>query len=239
MYHQTRGIVLHTIKYSETSVIARIYTDKFGLLSFIVKGVRSAKSKNKASLMQPLTMLDMQVNYRESRGLQFIKEFTRDYNYTSIPFDTVKSTIALFLLEVIIKSVREHEPNEELFEFIYAAIQELDKNEKVNPDFHLLFLTHLSTYLGFMPHENFSETNCHFEMREGLFVAYHTGPFVLNKQESELVHLLTQNSVFNLSAVTKNRAERSAMLKCLLKFYQLHLENFSLKSPEVLEAVLG
>lgn len=239
MYHQTRGIVLHTIKYSETSVIARIYTEKFGLLSFIVKGVRSSKSKNKASLMQPLTMLDMQVNYRENRGLQFIKEFHRDYNYESVPFDTVKSAIALFVLEVIIKSVREHEPNDELFEFIYAAIQELDKTEKVNPDFHLLFMVHLSTYLGFMPHENFTETTCHFEMREGVYVSYSQGPYVLDKKESSIIYRLTLNSVFNSTPVTQTRAERISMLKCLLKFYQLHLENFNLKSPEVLEAVLG
>src|SRR5690349_2690466 len=104
MYLKTRGIVLHTVKYSETSVISKIYTEKLGLQSYIVKGVRSAKSKSKAALLQPLTLLEMEVSHRENKQLQFIKEYTRAHNYQSIPFHVLKSTIALFLLEVISKS---------------------------------------------------------------------------------------------------------------------------------------
>src|ERR1700750_1569339 len=115
MYFKTRAIVLHTIKYSETSVIAKIYTERFGLVSYIVKGVRSAKSKSKASLLQPLTLLEMEVSPRETKQFQFIKEFRRAYNYRAIPFDIMRSSVALFLLEVISKSIREHEENTEMF----------------------------------------------------------------------------------------------------------------------------
>src|SRR5688572_1524935 len=104
MFTKTRGLVLHTIKYSETSVISKIYTERLGLQSYIVKGVRSARSKGKAALLQPLTLLDMEVSQRENKNLQFIKEYRRAYSYQSIPFDTLKATIALFLLEVISKS---------------------------------------------------------------------------------------------------------------------------------------
>ena len=83
MYTKTRGIVLHTVKYSETSVIAKIYTERFGLVSYIIKGVRSVKSKTKASLLRPLTLLEMEVANRENKQLQFIKEFRRAYNYRS------------------------------------------------------------------------------------------------------------------------------------------------------------
>ncbi|MCW5906731.1 MAG: DNA repair protein RecO [Chitinophagales bacterium] len=239
MYHKTRGIVLHCIKYSETSVIAKIYTDKFGLLSFMVKGVRSSKSKAKASLMQPLTMLDMEMAYRENRGLQFIREFRRDYNYESLPFDTLKSTIAIFMLEVIAKSIREHEPNSELFDFIYAALHRLDKTAKVSADFHLLFMLHLSRYLGFAPHDNYSETNCYFEMQEGVFTdSFSSNATLLDKKSAEQIYALLGTSLFEEHTSLLSRTERKQMLTNLLKFYQLHLENFQLKSPEVLEAVL-
>lgn len=239
MYHKTRGIVLHCIKYSETSVIARIYTEKFGLLSFMVKGVRSSKSKAKASMMQPLTMLNLEVAYRENRGLQFIKEFRRDYNYESLPFDTLKSTIAIFLLEVIVKSIREHEPNEEMFEFLYATLDQLDKAKKVNPDFHLLFMLHFSRYLGFAPHNNYSDTNCYFEMQEGVFVdSFTTSNTLLDKNNTEQIYRLITTSLFEECSSLLSRTERKQMLTNVLKFYQLHLENFQLKSPDVLEAVL-
>lgn len=239
MYHKTRGIVLHCIKYSETSVIARIYTDKFGLLSFMVKGVRSPKSKAKASLMQPLTMLKIEITYRENRGLQFIREFRRDYSYESLPFDTLKSTIAIFILEVIAKSIREHEPNHELFDFIYAVLHYLDKTPKVSADFHLLFMLHLSHYLGFAPHNNYSETNCYFEMREGVFTSSLTNSTtLLDKKSAEQIYALLRTSLFEEHTSLLSKADRKQMLSNLIKFYQLHLENFQLKSPEVLEAVL-
>ena len=170
MDHKTRGIILHTIKYSESSVIAKIYTEKFGLLSFLVKGVRASKSKNKASMMQPLTLLDMEISYRETRGLQYIKEYSRAYNYTSVPFDTLKSAIAMLLLEVITKSIREHEPNDEMFEFVYESFVALDVDAHLNPDFHLLFLLSFARFLGFAPHNNYGEGNRYFEMQEGFFV---------------------------------------------------------------------
>src|SRR5271154_1725059 len=132
MYIKTKGIVLHTVKFSETSVITKIYTEKLGLVSYIVKGVRSAKSKAKAALLQPLTLLEMEVSHRENKQLQFIKEYHRAYNYQSIPFDTLKSVIALFMLEVISKSIKEHEQNDEMFEFIYESLCTLDRSEKMN-----------------------------------------------------------------------------------------------------------
>ncbi|MFN8285174.1 MAG: DNA repair protein RecO [Chitinophagales bacterium] len=237
MYHKTKGIVLHTIKYSETSVIAKIYTEGFGLLSFIVKGVRSTKSKNKASLLQPLTILDMEISHRENKGLQFIKEFRRFYNYSSLPFDTLKSAIALFLLEVISKAIREHETNEEMFVFIEDSLIALDKELKLNPDFHLVFLVNFARHLGFMPHDNFNEDRCYFEMRESVFVNV-SGPTTLNKSESRIVNELLTANLFTPLKTKLTRAERKQMLAHLIKYYQWHIENFSLKSPEVLEEIL-
>lgn len=239
MYHTTRGIVLHCIKYSETSVIAKIYTEKLGLQSYMVKGVRAAKSKSKAAMLQPLTLLEMEVSHRENKGLQYIKEFRRAFIYQSIPFDTLKSTISFFLLEVISKTIREHEPNDELFEFLYESLCALDNAEKLNPDFHLVFLLQLSRYLGFAPHTNFSEQNCFFEMSEGVFIKQQSTLNVMDKKESALLNNLLEMNLFENAPQKISRLERKQMMKNLLLYYQLHLENFSLKSPEILEEILG
>ncbi len=238
MYHKTRGIVLHTIKYSETSVIAKVYTEKLGLQSYMVKGVRAAKSKSKAAMLQPLTLLDMEVSHRENKGLQYIKEFQRAFIYQSIPFDTIKSTIAFFLLEVISKTIHGHEPQEDLFEFLYDSLCALDQTEKVNPNFHLIFLLHFSRYLGFAPHGNYSDENCFFEMSEGVFIPQQSMQNVMNKKESALLSDLLELNLFEPATLSINRLERKQMMKNLLKYYQFHLENFSLKSPDILEEIL-
>jgi DNA repair protein RecO (recombination protein O) len=239
MYLKTKGIVLHTVKYSETSVIAKIYTEKLGLVSYMVKGVRSAKSKAKAALLQPLTLLHMEVSHRENKQLQFIKEFRRDYTYQSIPFNMPKSAIALFLLEVISKSIREHEENIEMFEFIYDSLCALDKSEKLNPDFHLLFLIHFTRYLGFGPHGNFSDATCYFELSEGIFTANGSQPRTLDKRESELLQTFLVTNKFEGATLRITRLERQQMMKHLVRYYQLHIENFALKSPEILEELFN
>lgn len=239
MNQKSRGIVLHCIKYSETSVIAKIYTDNFGLLSFIVKGVRSAKSKAKASLLQPLTILDLEFQYRENKPLLFIKEFKRHYTYLSLPFNTIKSSVALFMLEVLNKTVREHEANDEMFDFIYDTLHNMDSCEKLNPDFHLLFLIQLSRYLGFAPHENYSTQNCFFEMQEGYFTNNSFGPTTLDKSDSEMLNKLIACNVFSATPTLSSRLDRNNLLQHLLKYYQFHIEHFNLKSPEILQEILS
>lgn len=239
MQVKTKGIVLQAIKYSETSVIAKIYTEKLGLVSYIVKGVRSAKSTSKAALLQPLTLLEMEVSHRENKQLQFIKEFRRDYVYRSIPFDTLKSTIAIFLLELISKSIREQEQNSEMFEFIYEALRMLDMSDPLNPDFHLLFLVHFTRHLGFVPHGNYSEQNAFFEMTEGVFIPQQSEMNVMSKNESKLLSDLISANMFAPTPLKITRQERKQMMTNLIRYYQLHLENFSLRSPEILEEILG
>ena len=238
MFYTTRGIVLQAIKYSETSVIVKIYTEKLGLQSYLVKGVRSIKSKSKAAMLQPLTLLQMEVSHRENKQLQYIKEFSRSFIYQSIPFDTLKSTISFFLLEVISKSIQEHEPNEDLFEFIYHSLCHLDEQEELNPDYHLLFMVNLARHLGFAPHENYTDTNCFFEMSEGFFTSKPSTFNTMNKEESNLLRQLLNANMFASKAIKILRTERKKMLQNLIKYYQLHLENFNLRSPEILEVIL-
>lgn len=237
MYQKSRGIVLHTTRYSETSVIARIYTEGFGLLSFIVKGVRSSRSKTKASLLQPLTVLDLEFLHRENKSLLFIKEFKRHYTYQSLPFDVLKTSVAMFMLEVINKSIREQDTNTELFEFLLAALYQLDEIPRLHPDFHLLFMVQLSRHLGFGPSENYNSTNCYFEMSEGVFTHRSQGPYILSKEESILMNILMQTNLYNNNREAMHRVARKHMLLQLIKYYQLHLENFTLKSPDVLETL--
>lgn len=236
---KTRGIVLHTTKYSETSVIAKIYTEKLGLLSFIVKGVRTARAKAKASMLQPLTLLNLELQYRENKQLQFIKEFSRAYSYQTIPFDVLKSTVALLLLEVITKAIREHEENLEMFDFIYESFCLLDKTEKLNPDFHLIFLMQFTRHLGFLPHNNHSVLSPYFELTEGVFVQSNEGANILPIAESELFNTLINATVFRIRQLKIGKEERRLLLKSLIRYYQLHLENFNLRSPEILGELLS
>src|SRR4051812_25488846 len=103
MLHKTTGIILHTVKYSETSLIVKIYTRNYGLQSYIISGTRSKKSKNKASLFQPLTLVDLIVSNSAKEGLHRISEINILHSYNAIPYQIIKSSISVFINEILYK----------------------------------------------------------------------------------------------------------------------------------------
>jgi DNA repair protein RecO (recombination protein O) len=126
MLHKTRGIVFRIIRYSDTSIIANIYTESFGLRSYLVNGVHGKKAKIKASLFQPLALVEMNVTNREKSTMHRINDVMPVHTWTSIPYDIRKSSVLMFINEMLYKSVREEEANPALFEFISHAVQILD-----------------------------------------------------------------------------------------------------------------
>ena len=155
MLQQTQGIVFKTFKYSETSLIVRIYTEKLGMQSYMVNRVRHKQAKIKPALLQSLSILDMEVYHRQNKKIQRIKELKLAYIFSAIPFDTVRSSIALFITEILYKTVKEEEANAVQFEFLLSFIQYLDLTKLPIGNLHLWFMLHWSAFLGFLPQNNF------------------------------------------------------------------------------------
>ena len=151
MLHKTRGIVFKTTDYAESSVIVQIFTEKFGLQSYLINGIKRPKSKIKLNSLQPLHLLDMVVYHKSSGNIQRVSELRHQPVFLSIPYDIVKSSVTMFLNEVLYKSFRQHEPDEVLFEFLFNAIEILDRISKGISNFHLYFLLRLTRFIGFYP----------------------------------------------------------------------------------------
>lgn len=149
MLHKTPGIVFRFTKFGDTSIIVNIFTETFGLQSYIVNGVRSASAKGKIALYQPLTLLDMVVYYKENTQVKRMKEVKCLHQYHSLHIDVKKSTIAMFLAELLNKAVKDESHAQELYAFISGSLITLDDAEKDYENFHLVFLVKLSRFLGF------------------------------------------------------------------------------------------
>jgi DNA repair protein RecO (recombination protein O) len=232
MIYKTRGIVFRTVKYSESSVICKIYTEKFGLRSYIINSVRSAKAKTKAALLQPMSLLEMDVYHHEQRNLNRIKELRLFCSFNKIWFYPLKSSVGMFMMEVLNKSIHEEEVNEKMFDFITNKLIETDECEEISNDFLLKFLLQLSLLLGFFP--NGKHSTPVFDLMEGNFVAdssnhqHYISP-VLAQQFSDLLH----KEKTEFTATTRRN-----LMRALLEYYQLHVPNFTkLKSLAVLEEV--
>lgn len=224
--YKARGVVLHTVKYGESSSIVYLLTDVLGRQSYMVQGVRGGRSRsNKTALFQP--MFRVEFEGVETRGAQLhrMKDLVVREPYASIPFDIRKSTISLFMAEVLYRLVRESEPNSPLFDFVSAAAAALDRLDEGVPNFHLWFLVRLSSYLGFYPGNEYLPGHC-FDVREGLFVA--NAPqhgMILSRANAMLLSRLMGCEVEKLPSIAMSRAQRFDFLSGLLTYFGHHFDS--------------
>lgn len=229
MLKKTKGIVLSTIRYKETSIIVKVFTRELGLKSYLVNGVRVQGNKSKIALYQPLTLLDMVVYHKENTGLNRVSEVRLYRANQLIPFDFSRTGIALFMTEVTSKSIYENYQNESLFDFLENSVIQLDSKETKLAQFPLVFLIEKAKFLGFAPGEAIGFLS---ESRSQPF-----SPTEFSRAE-EYLGLLMQGSYTAPAIIDKKL--RKKLLDHLLAFYTHHLDNpGNWKSLSILRQISG
>lgn len=217
MLHKTRGIVFRFIKFRETSIIVTIFTEQFGLQSYIVNGVRSKSAKNKIALYQPLTLLNLVVYHREHANIERIKEISCFHPYQSLTADVKKSTMAMFITELINRTVKEESHAQEVFAFLADSMIAIDSLQSSYENSHLIFMIRLSRYLGFGVHH----------VNEVL------GGRITSEENEKLLTELIAADYYDYVPLTNQ--QRREILDLLLNFYADHMVNFGeIKSVQVL-----
>ena len=240
MLINTRGIVIRNVKYSDSSVISKMYTRRLGMQTYIIQSIHSPKANIKPSLLQPMTILDLVAYHNKLKDMHRLKEAKASPVLDNLPFDVVKSSVGLFMSELIYKSVKEEELNEPLYDFIEECILYLDSSGTNEPLLPLYFMLGLSVFLGFPPQDNMSEDRNYFDLKEGVFVekenfALDTIPPPHAQYLASLMNCTLQD--INLQSIPK--ASRQILMDKLITFYGYHLAGFNgLKSLSVLTSTL-
>jgi DNA repair protein RecO (recombination protein O) len=241
MLHKTRGIVFKTTGYGESSVIVQVFTEKLGLQSYIVNAAKKPKAKISSNMLQPLHLLDMIVYHKNTGNVQRIKELKNSPQLQTIPYDVIKSSIALFINEVLYKAVRQQPADENLFGFIFSSIEWLDHETEGLANFHLLFLIQLTRYLGFYPDRYLAGEADYFDLKNGIFSRYKPDSVLyLSPPHTQNFTTLLQYSFENLPQIKLTNDDRRYLIQKLLEYYSLHIEGFgNIRSHEILEEVLS
>lgn len=222
MLIKTRGIVFRFTKYGETSIIVNIFTEAYGMQGYIVNGVRSHTSKSKIALYQPLTLVELVAYHKDQADLTRIKEVRCLYQYQHLPVDIRKSTVAMFLNEIINKTIKEESHSEEVFEFLMTSFIALDQITAGVENFHIIFLIKLSRFLGFGAQSKNEWVG---------------GRFATPETET-LLEILVKAEYIDTVQIAN--AQRKELLELVLQFYSDHVESFGeLKSLPVLREVLS
>ena len=240
MLGKIRAIVILTIPYSENSVVLKCYTDQYGLQSYLINGVRSKKGSIKPSQLMALSLLELDTYHQQNKNLQRIKELKCNPQLHHLHFDLFKSSIAIFISELLSKSLKEeNQVDTQLFDFLFNTIQFIDLMEEGLANIPCFFMVHLSKYLGFFPEVSSDTSRKYFSLREGIFVESNEfTPETITLQESAYLRELLNTNLSSLPLIKTPKDLRKTLLENMLRYYQIHLQQFhELNSHKILSEV--
>ncbi len=242
MLETTRGIVLHYNRYNDDSAIVDIFTLSRGSVSFLVRDRRGARKGGlHTSLLRPLNIVELTFDFRTSASLQRLQELHIAHCYTSLPYDPIKETVALFLSEFLHNVLRNEVKNPDLYHYILYSLQWFDATSDGMANFHVAFLTRMTYYLGFWPNIDKKNKLPFFDLKDS--IATDTEPlhnFFLKGEEVAMMPKLLRMNVRNMHRFLLTRQQRNRILDVLTLYYRLHVPEFrDLRSLDVLREVLA
>lgn len=246
---KTKGIVLRTVRYGDTSLIVSVFTERFGMQSYLVNGVRTAAKKGKggANLFQPAALLDMVVYHQDRKSLQRIKEFHWNRQYEGLFTDITKNAVALFMIELLTKCLRQPEENIPLFQFTEDAFSALDRaTPMIQANLPLFFSLHLTYFFGVLPRlpvlDELEESHLYFDLVDSVITPKEpTHPhYVSGVTADTLADLLQVRQPEELAQFALSREQRRGILQVMEQYYQQHIQDFgTLKTLPVLREILS
>ena len=244
MLEKTNGLVLKSVKYGETSLIVSIFTEKFGMQSYILKGLRSNKTRyQKAQLFFSGSLLDMVVYQNPQKNLQMMKEYQPLYFYQNLTNHIIKNGIALFAMEVLLQLLIADDPQNELFDFSVAFLEDLDHAEQHQlANYPLFFLIQSGKIAGYHISGNYSESTPILDLGEGRFSSSEPiyPPYIIEEDAALMSQLNTAKDFNEIQHIKMSTETRKRILQLFVDFFQKHIPHFrNLKSAAILSAILN
>jgi DNA repair protein RecO (recombination protein O) len=238
MLVKTEAILLHHVRYSDNSLIAQFYSRGYGRISVMVKGISSKKGSSRFAYFRPLNIFNLELYRYEKREISNLKEMSLSFIPKNISGDINRSSIALFISELLYSVIREEDVNHRLYDFIESSVITLDGMTSGISNFHLWFLVAFTAYTGIGPSAT-SLSECYFDMVSGQFTQFappHTD--YLEQHDAALLNKLLQMPAARLEELRLTGEERAGMLDRVLKYYMLHLPGIrQMRSLQVLKEI--
>lgn len=239
MLLNTQGIVIRTIKYGDTSVITHIFTHAKGVKSFIVNGVRTKRTTMPYGLFQPGTFLDLTMYAHDQKKLLRLKEAKIASPWQKLPFDIKRSSVSLFICELLEKTLRDSDEHGQLFDEVLLYLQHIDTTENSLANQPIFFLIDLSVHFGFGPQGRYDSGQKYFDLQEGYFMKKPHSLYYMNEINAQYFSACIETGFIDGHTISLTRALRKSILEDMIKYYSLHIENFpSLRSIEVFQSIM-
>ena len=240
MLVSTKAIVIHKTKYGDNAIIVKLYTEKFGTLSFIIKNAFSKKNKLNNAHFEPLALLEINFDNKKPNRIQFLNEINHYYHFSKIPFDNIRNSLLIFYNELLYKLLFDAGEDAFLYAFLEKSIINLDTEDTLT-DIHIKFMIQLSKILGFYPDNQYSERNCYFNFDTGFYGSlFFENQNILSGKASSYLNELMNNMDNHEFKTFPVKAIRNELLNGLIYYFKLHNEHIkNIESVEIIADILN
>jgi len=225
MIVNSKAIVISALKYGEADLIVNLYSLESGLRTYMLRGIlKSKKGKFKVSQFQLLTQLEIVASHKNKGTLEYLKDAKVINTYTSLHTNMIKTSLVMFIAEVLKSAIREEEANPALYHFLETAFSWLDLHDKT-ANFHIMFLLKLSGFLGFQP-DDLNIGQPFFNLLEGTFEPVKTNDYCVEGENLDILRAFLNVTFNDMRQVKLSGQQRADFLRMLLRYYELHIEGF-------------
>lgn len=234
---QLHIVALRMVRHNERHNILTAYSRELGRVAFAVPAGAGREAQRRRALLMPLSIVECVADIRPGREVHLMFDPRSELPLTGLRLNPVRSTVAMFISEVLGIVLREGPPDAALYGYVCRSVAELDALPLRNvANYHLYFLYGLGRFLGIEPDVSDYRDNMVFDMADGRFrlSAPLHGQF-LDPVRSRAVVALSRMTPANLHMFRLSRRERNELLDGILRYYSLHYAALSgLRSLDVL-----
>lgn len=235
---KTRAIILQVSKYSDSKLMLNTFSEEFGRMSFALN--ISAKKNGASVLPYCQSLFQNEIEYVGSNSqVKTVKNISPVVNYISIPKNATKTSIVMFISEVLLKTLTFSETNKELYRFISTSLELLDQESYKGSNFHLKFLMQLSKYIGFFPLNRYSALTPCFDVSKSVFCQdYSANSHFIREPFSKVFSDILDLDLLSCEEIPLNGSQRSFLLEKIMDYYRYRFDTLNqIKSLDVLRTV--
>ena len=212
------------MKYSDRSSILTVYSRECGRMSLLVPAGRGRGAARMRALLMPLGHFECVADLRPGRDVHTIGD-VRPLTFPPVG-DPLRSTLALFIADVLSSLLREQMADAHLFGFLRQALGVLSERGATMAqlkNFHIVFLVRLAKFLGIEPDWSTYAPGTYLDYDDGIFRKFPPAHRrFLPADESAMARVLSRLTFRNGGRLRLTRFERNMVVDRVLLYYQSH-----------------
>jgi len=218
MFTTHKAVLINTIKYSESAVIAKFFTREAGIVTVMCNGIRNAKKGGKMGLLKPASLCEIVVAGKPNKSMSILKEIRNTPPLVYLSAQPEMIHFCFYVSGVVDQFAHENHDDTSLFDYVWNYIASVEEHQYPIVNLPLHFLVGALKIEGYLPYPDFNTANNQVKMADD------------DELNATLIQLCTEQPIGLISETKLDAESRRGCLEYLVNSASGTLQSNRLKS---------